>query len=353
MDSAREAGETLPMAQTPHDLLFKQVFSRPREAASFLSAHLPADVSAAIDWSRLTPVKSSFEDVDGAQSHADLVFSAPLSGAGPDGTSQDIQIAILFEHQSTPDTRMPLRLLGYIVRTMERQLASGLGARAVPVIPVVLYHGAAPWPVPTRLSNWLGLSDAHRALLAPYLPDFEHVLEERRPPLPEAYRGTSQVRWVRLLLDHRLHPDLETLLEAWGDIMRELEAGAGDQFIHSILAYTFVYVYHQREDARGFVAAFDRLGANKLKEIAMNAADKLREEGRLQGLAEGEARGETKGMTQSARDILLRLLSRRFGALPPEVTERIEAAERATLLGWTDAVLTAATLDEVFLGPLS
>lgn len=60
------------------------------------------------------------------------------------------------------------------------------------------------------------------------------------------------------------------------------------------------------------------------------------EKGRQEGRLEGEAR------------VLGRLLTRRFGALPDWAEQRLAAADELELAAWTDAVLDAGTLDEVF-----
>jgi hypothetical protein len=57
-------------------------------------------------------------------------------------------------------------------------------------------------------------------------------------------------------------------------------------------------------------------------------------------LAEGRRQGEA--------EVLLRQLRSRFGALPEDVTARLNAADSETLLRWSERVLSAATLDAVF-----
>lgn len=60
------------------------------------------------------------------------------------------------------------------------------------------------------------------------------------------------------------------------------------------------------------------------------------DEGRVEGRVEGEA------------TLLLHLLRLRFGAVPAEVEARVTTANTETLLRWSERILTAATLDEVF-----
>lgn len=69
-------------------------------------------------------------------------------------------------------------------------------------------------------------------------------------------------------------------------------------------------------------------------------------EGEIQGEAKGEAKGKTEGKAES----LKRLLTRRFGRLPKWAITHIDAAVETQLDGWLDAILDAATLEEV-IGP--
>ncbi len=64
---------------------------------------------------------------------------------------------------------------------------------------------------------------------------------------------------------------------------------------------------------------------------------RIRTEGRTEGRREGEA------------EMLLRLLQVRFGPLPGEVTTRVTVADAETLLRWSEQVLSAPTLDAVFV----
>jgi len=57
-------------------------------------------------------------------------------------------------------------------------------------------------------------------------------------------------------------------------------------------------------------------------------------------IAEGRRQGEV--------EVLLRQLRSRFGALPEDVTARLNAADAETLLRWSERVLSAASLDAVF-----
>src|SRR5690349_17799203 len=100
------------MLVTPHDTLFKVLFSNPRRAAEVLRHVLPPGVARRIDWSTLRCEPGSFIDEELRGSHADLLFSAQMDG-------QTVEIYVLYEHQSSFDEWMPLRLLRYMVRIWE------------------------------------------------------------------------------------------------------------------------------------------------------------------------------------------------------------------------------------------
>jgi len=67
-------------------------------------------------------------------------------------------------------------------------------------------------------------------------------------------------------------------------------------------------------------------------------------QGRAEGKAEGRAEGEAKGKA----DTLQRLLHRKFGDIPADVTKKIQAANIDQLDEWSDRILDAKTLDDVF-----
>ena len=75
---------------------------------------------------------------------------------------------------------------------------------------------------------------------------------------------------------------------------------------------------------------------------------RIRAEGRREGHAEGRREGEAEGRREGEAEVLLRQLRLRFGALPEDVTARLNAVDAETLLRWSERVLSASTLDAVF-----
>jgi hypothetical protein len=65
---------------------------------------------------------------------------------------------------------------------------------------------------------------------------------------------------------------------------------------------------------------------------------------RIKALAEGELNGQRKQQTA----VLLKLLHCKFADVPPAVSDRVTGASDVDLEQWTDNILTAATIDDVF-----
>ena len=75
-----------------------------------------------------------------------------------------------------------------------------------------------------------------------------------------------------------------------------------------------------------------------------------RTEGRTEGRKEGLKEGRKEGRKEGERAALLRLLERRFGALPEALTARVADASTNEIESWLDRVLDATSLDDVFAG---
>ena len=112
---------------TPHDALFKRVFSQPRHAASELRYLLPPPVVAQIDWQTLALVSGSVVDPQHRDRHADLLYTVKVAG-------QRAFLYVLFEHKSRPETLTPFQLLVYEVRIWERFLAQNPRSKTLPMI---------------------------------------------------------------------------------------------------------------------------------------------------------------------------------------------------------------------------
>ena len=79
----------------------------------------------------------------------------------------------------------------------------------------------------------------------------------------------------------------------------------------------------------------------------VRAMEKGRQEGRQEGRLEGRQEGLIEGHTDRAQRTLERLLTRRFGPLPPEAQDRIHQATLPQLETWLDRIIDAPTWQAV------
>ncbi len=68
-----------------------------------------------------------------------------------------------------------------------------------------------------------------------------------------------------------------------------------------------------------------------------------------EGMEKGMQQGIHQGMQQGSLGVLLRLITRRFGPLNDSTRQRLQQATAQELECWTDNILDAKTLEDVFV----
>jgi predicted transposase/invertase (TIGR01784 family) len=311
--------------QTPHDRLFKRVFSNPEEAAGELRHVLPPAVIRLIDWSTLRAVRATFIDDHLAETRSDLLFSVMLGG-------RPAFVYVLLEHQSTSDALMAFRLLAYMVRIWEAYLREHPKSDRLPVIvPVVVHHSEGGWTAPLVFSELLELDDEALTLLTEYVPSFTYRLDEISAASDAelvARRMTAFGIAALICLGRaRTSEDVISVLERLPELLRNvLSAPNGVGALATILRYVSEVTKSPPERVQQLV---QRLGPRG-EEAYMTAADILRQE--------GETQGEAK--------VLLKLLQVKFGELPEAVVQRVRDARIEELDRWVERVLSATSIDE-------
>jgi len=241
--SDHQGHHAIPMTEPnqPHDALFKKTFSVVEHAAAELRAVLPAALAARVDFSTLTLCPGSYIDEVLSGSQSDLLFSAQISG-------KPAFIYVLFEHQSTPDKLMPLRLLSYVVRILVRHTEETGSVDALPlpvVIPVVLHHGESGWSVASRLEDLFDRQLIAEAGIEELIPRLSFVLDDLSSVTDEELerRALGLVPTLTLwaLRDVRNPVRLAESLWRWVGAMAELgRAPNGREALWTIFRYIAV-----------------------------------------------------------------------------------------------------------------
>jgi hypothetical protein len=289
----------MPNQPTPHDSVFRRIFSVPENAASQLRAVLPPEVAARLDLGRLAPVPASFVDEALAWRYSDLLFTAPLDG-------RDAYVYVLVEHQSSLDPLMAFRMLRYVTRIWDQYLRGHPKARRLPaVIPLVVHHGRSRWAGSAQLLDLIDVGPADRRVMQGYLPRFEFLLDDLAgvdgPALRERDLTPSALITLLLLQTAPGNPKIPAELRPWAGQLRAIldQPGGGEAFI-ALLTYIELVSEVPASDLHDLAAS---LGPDA-EEAYMTTADMLR--------AEGEARGLAKG--------LVRTLTVKFGPRSPRTS---------------------------------
>ncbi len=332
---------------SPHDALFKEIFSRPEFAAVELRAVLPPALVQHIDWSTLTALPGSFVELGDRDRHADLLYQVELRG-------RPAFVYVLFEHQSGPSDFMPLRLLGYAVRLWERVRREDESAEFLPpVIPVVLHHSEAGWKSATSFQELFDSALVAELGLSDFLPSFRFLLDDLSHASDEELQQRAQreaehivpvVLWA--LRDARATDRLLASFAAWTTALSTaLRAPSGKEALLAVFGYIALVAEILSPDA--ILDAIEE-AAPEAKDTIMTLAEIWLQQGIEKGLEKGRAEGIEKGIEKGERAVLAKQLTLKFGALDEAVRTRLEAASLAELDLWSERILTVTTLGELF-----
>jgi hypothetical protein len=312
----------------PHDLLFRSVFSEPVHAAGLLRSVIPKSLAERADWSTLRALSVSIIDSALKQHTADILLSVELSG-------QPTLVHLLVEHQSTSETRMPLRILRYMLAAWEQYAAQHpAGEKLPPIVAVVVHHDEQAWRRATQLSELLTCDAATLEWLGAYVPDFRFVLEDLSPGLERklhlrALTALGQVALYCLMRSRFSKNLLAELRDAvWAPLIEVVRAPHGLAAFSQLLSY----ITQTTDTPMAELQDFAKQLGPRAEKTAMTLAERL----------------EQKGIEKGSAQLLLRQLEVKFRTLDDAVRERVLSARADEVTRWGERVLSAASLDEVF-----
>jgi len=289
---------------------------------------VPDDWLHGLDYSTLERVEGHYVTEDFRQREGDVVWKVKVGGDW-------VFLYLLIEFQSSVDNYMALRIMIYLGLLYQDLIKRGeilVDGRLPPVLPIVLYNGKPKWTAVTDVAE-----------LIPVVPG---LVEQFKPRLKY---------W---LIDENAYSDAE--LASVNNLVAavfRLEHVANPAAMAELLDLLTVWL-SDRPDLRRMFALWIRATLKRkphfkivlpqvddLQEMKVMLADKL-EEWALGYKAEGERKGRQDGEVLS----LQKLLAKRFGAIPVEVTAKIANASLETIEQWFDRAIDAKQLEDVFQG---
>lgn len=358
---------TKPDPSTPHDHLFKAVFSEAESAFVLFRQALPSRLVNSIDPASVRLEPPSFVDDDLRELHRDLLFSAKLR------EGDEILLYVVAEHQSSVDALMPLRLLRYVVRVWEWWLRDNPAARRIPaVVPLVVHQGPRAWTGPSSLAGVVELPAELQAAVGRNMPALELAFFDlgRTPPSSvAAAAGPAYARLTLLFLQAALGDrDMAGVVDRFVDIVLELcRDSPGLERMRRLMRYSrrlgtidmdklkrSVEKVIGSDDADFLLDTQELIERGRkqgLEKGLQEGVEKGRQEGLEKGLQEGVERGRLEGLEMgrlSFARALEGLLRGRFGELDAATSQRLDEATPADLERWTARVFDAKKLADVF-----
>jgi len=319
-------------------------FLRPGHADAFVRERLPAAVAARLTDTPAVDRSESFIDPLLRERRGDRVFVLETE------TGQTVLVWTMVEHKSAPEPDSLIQTLtglaGIAARgAVRRQNPDGTVWQVpAPVFPIVLYHGARRWPLPTSLSD---AYDLPPDLVAQGLLDFRYTLVDlgaipdaelsRHPPLQAGL----------LVLKYAMRDD-----DPMDTLERLVDAAAVIGLTALALVVRYLFKASDLVDPTRLRRVVAGILPGQGDDVVTTVAEQLIAEGEIKGRAEGELKGrvegELKGRAEGKAELLLRLMTRRFGPVAPDIEARIHAADAALLDNWGDRILDARSLADVF-----
>lgn len=320
----------------PHDLVFRFVFVRVAHARAVLRALVGVDTARQLDWSSMRLVPGTYVEEALRDSMSDVLFSVRFRGS-----QRKALVYLLWDHQRRPDRMMPLRLHNYGGRALQdyTHQEDAIPGYVPTLIPVLVYQGPGEWPGPYLLSE---LSVLPGEPAPPVHMDLRMIVHELQddslPPEELTTLARTTFRLLRLAALGQLVAANAARIAVW---LHRVHDAHGYADFRALLEY----IGSAGKEAGMIQAVIEHLRED-VKDSAMNTIDSLRAEGWKQGLEQGLEQGRAE-----ARALLLRMLERRFGTVPPQVRARVLTAEQGQLEEWALRMLTVGTLAEVLGDP--
>jgi hypothetical protein len=247
-------------------------------------------------------------------------------------------VYVLIEFQSTNEPFMPVRVLAYEGLLFQDLIRTGKisqeGGRLPAVLPIVLYNGRTRWTAPEDLVSLA--HGVHRELWR-YQPQCRYLLIDGSSPSPESDGSVERNLVVALLRIERCR-NTENIPARVSGLMHELKRSAPDSLRRAFRVWL----------EKVFLARFGEEVAASLEllwEESTMLSDTLDRWERV-----FLWRGRREGRKEGKAELLTDLLQKRFGALPAELIERVRSATPEELKQWSEQLLDARSLDEMFGG---
>jgi predicted transposase/invertase (TIGR01784 family) len=300
-------------AVAEHDVGYKSLFSHPEMVEDLLRGFVHEDWVRDLDFSTLEKVPGNYVTPKRSTRESDVVWRLRWKG------NSVLYVYLLMEFQSTVDPSMALRMMVYLGLFYQDLLKRGettSSGKLPPVLPLVLYNGYAPWGAAREISE---LIEEVPGGLERYRPRLRYcLLDEMRMADSELASLRNLAAAMIRLEKSRGTKAMEPVLEAASEWLRERGL---EELRKSFTEWVLKVLLPSRIRGIRFPEDLDLEEVKAmLAESGLSWSDQWMQEGVEKGRQQ-----ERQDALSKARGVLLRDLERRFGFLPEEIRQRVDA----------------------------
>jgi len=255
----------------------------------FLESRLPQETLQRIDMSSLRLTNKSFGTKKGKQKHSDLIYAVTIDG-------QEGYLYISLEHQSKEEKYMPLRQLEYNVLLMRQHLDEGHSTLPL-ILNICLYNGKQPYQGPVTLLELF----VHPELAKKYIMEGYHLVDLRRDSM-ESIQKDKKAALAELILKQGISGDFCPWLDRFESLLSLLEGPYNEA--------VYMYMYTLDPHKKAILERIEKLKDPTQRQVAMTAAQYLKQQGRQEGMQQGMQQGIQQGMQQGMQTIARNMLAK-------------------------------------------
>ncbi|AWI04552.1 Rpn family recombination-promoting nuclease/putative transposase [Clostridium drakei] len=326
-----------------HDKSYKDLFSNKELLIDMLQNFVESSWIKEITKDNIELVNKSYILSDYEELESDIVYKATID-------DREVIFYILLEFQSYVDYSMPIRLFLYmseiwreVLKNTKQAEVKSKDFRLPAIVPLVLYNGEYKWTVEKKFKNIMNKSE----LFGNNIIDFEYILIDINKYEKEELMELKNLVSAVFLLDQKV--DIEEFISRVKDIAigfnnlteeqkmmlrhwlrvtlsDELKGKLGEKIEDILIA--------KKEEV-------NRMTSNISKTIK-ETFQKTREEGMEKGIEEGIEKARQKDA-----EIVLKLLTKKFGSLDDVFKEKIEKLDSDKLSSIIENILDIESLQEV------
>jgi len=318
---------------------------------TFFKQYLSPEILNAIDLNHLEPCQQSYIDSELKLMQSDVLYKTSIH-------EQLGYLYLLLEHQSTPDKLMPFRMLKYhmgiwddhLKQTKEKGNKENRDHGLPLIVGLVFYNGREPYTYSCDIKDLINAP----MLLIEKVWNKPFQLIDVRNVADEEMREHLWSGILAFFMKHIYERDFLPFLKKVISELSRLEQHDGTDYAISLLNY--VLNAGETSDVEQFVEIVKGSLSEKAGGTVMTIAEQFIERGKKygieqgmqQGMKQGIQQGVQKGLRQGESIVLMRLLKHKFSAIPEKYALQIEQASEETLLEWSERVIDAETLKDIF-----